>query len=286
VPYSLKEDATPEERRKVKEQLVKDLEGAIKLMIPSIMLEKTASAAVVYTEMPSTTDPSTFWQPGETFIALIPYNRGEQTPSLPEGQRLFLRLIPTTPLASSITNVALLDLADAGRLIPMLSGGSWFYERNKYGVYVYYEAYGRILGFTQLFKTGELWGINANCIDKDRLMEHAGVDFGFFPCVAFEKIFVSTLANYLQFAQDTLKLLLPLKIKAGATNVEGYRMIAPTGMHFSGTGKFDGRVVEQHITWEGTIEDYAMQPHQVLRPFFNHVWDACGLERPDQECLG
>jgi hypothetical protein len=259
------------------------LEDAIKLMIPSVVQKKTASEDAVYTGMPSTTDPSTFWQPGETFIATNLYNRGEQTPSLPEGQRLFLRLIPTTPLASSITNMALLGLAGSGRLIPMLyASGGWLCERNKYGVYVYAEADNRILGFTQLFKTGELWGINANCIDKDRLMASAGVHFGFFPCGSFERIFARTLANYLQFAQETLKLLLPLKIKAGATNVEGYRMIAPTGMHFS-SGKFDGRVVDQHITWEGTIEDYAMQPHQILRPFFNHVWDACGLERPDQE---
>jgi hypothetical protein len=286
LTYCLKEDATPDERKKVKEQLVKDLEGAIKLMLPSVVLEKTASEKIVCTGMPSTTDPSTFLQPGETFIASIPYNRGEQTSSLPEGQRLFLRLIPTTPLESSITNVALLDWVRSGRLSPMLhAGGSWLCERNKYGVYVYAEAYERILGVTQLFKTGELWGINTNCIEKDRLMAQAGVDFGLFPCAAFEKIFASTLADYLLFAQETLKLRLPLKIKAGATNVEGYRMICPIG-HSSGFTNFDGRVVDQHITWEGTVEDYAMQPHQILRPFFNHVWDACGLERPDQEYLG
>ena len=28
-----------------------------------------------------------------------------------------------------------------------------------------------------------------------------------------------------------------------------------------------------------------MEPRQILRPFFNRVWDECGLERPEVDDL-
>jgi hypothetical protein len=61
-------------------------------------------------------------------------------------------------------------------------------------------------------------------------MQQANVDFGFFPGSYVEKIFYLTLKNYLNLAKETLKLRLPLKLIAGATDVEGYRMTAPTGI--------------------------------------------------------
>lgn len=237
--YCLKEDATQDERRKVKEQLVKDLEGAIK--------------------RPSTS--------------------GDAKLYLPEGQRLFLRLIPATPL-NSITSTTLFQRSMDGHLEPMAERApSSARERNKHGAYVYCRNKGRILHLTQVFMTGEIWGIDTDCIDKDAIMAEKHLDGGGFLWDSFKRTFEGTLSNYLSFAQATLQLPLPLTIKAGATNVEGYRMRTRSM-------PWGGRVVDQHITWEGTIEDYAMQPHQILRPFFNHVWDACGLERPDKECLG
>jgi hypothetical protein len=280
LTYCLKEDTTPEERGKVKEQLIKELEEAIKLMIP-LVLEKTVSEEPMYTGRPSTTDPSTFLQPGETFIETRPSSRGgDKRLDLPEGQRLFLRLIPATPLKEITSSRILLDWIVSGRLEPMQERASgWTRDRNRHGAYVCHHDNGRILYFTQLFMTGEIWGIDTDCIAKEDLMAQAGVDRGFFPWVSVKKTFEGTLSNYLSFAQRTLQLSLPLTIKAGATKVEGYRMRAPSI-------PWSGSVVDQHITWESIIEDYTMEPHQILRPFFNHVWEECGLERPDQECLG
>ena len=118
LTYYLKEDATPDERGRVKEQLIKDLAGAIKLMIPSVVLEKTAGKDTGYAGIPATTDPATFLQPGETFTATNQFIRGNKTLSLSQGQRLFLRLIPSVPLRSAITSKTLLDLARSGQLVP------------------------------------------------------------------------------------------------------------------------------------------------------------------------
>ena len=155
------------------------------------------------------------------------------------------------------------------------------FGRNKYGAYAYFQREGKILNITQLFKSGELWGIDAYSIEKSRLMERFDVNFGFFPSGAFEKLFVVTMGHYLQFARDILKLSIPLKFVAGATDVLGYKMAA----RIEGGSGLYGDVVEDPITFERIIDDYSQEPQIILRPFFEHVWEECGLKRPDTDRL-
>jgi hypothetical protein len=156
---------------------------------------------------------------------------------------------------------------------------------NKHGSYVGHLEDDKILNITQLFLTGELWGIDAYAIDKDCVMKRSKVDFGYFPCVDLEKAFIYTLANYLKFASEALKLQLPLRFIAGATDVKGYRMSSPQGFNFI-SGRFDGHVLADKIVHEGTITNYSVKASDILRPFFEYVWEECGLERPDKEVLG
>ena len=80
-------------------------------------------------------------------------------------------------------------------------------------------------------------------------------------------------------------MVTPLKFIAGATGVEGYRMTAPSGMDFGGFERFGGRVVEENLIYEGTIPNYELPVTSILRPFFDYVWEECGLNRPDKERL-
>ena len=48
---------------------------------------------------------------------------------------------------------------------------------------------------------------------------------------------------------------------------------------------FGGRVVEDHIVYEGTITDFDSDSKVLLRPFFEKLWEECGLKRPDREQL-
>ena len=113
-------------------------------------------------------------------------------------------------------------------------------------------------------------------------MEWSKVNFGYFPCVDFEQSFYQTLKNYLTFAKNTLNLPLPLKLIAGAIDVEGYRMTPPPGMSFGGFERFAGNVVEQHLIYKTKIENYDEDPSVILIPYFKYVWEECGLERPDK----
>lgn len=210
----------------------------------------------------------------------------EQALVVPNVQRLFLRIIPSAKIDDIRSSKAVLDLVRSGNLVPMYEGHhSISYERNRHGAIVYKDDNGRVTNLTQLFKNGELWGIDAEIIDKQLLIARVDKKFGFFPS-SIERTFVFTpLTEYLRFTKEALKLSLPIWFIAGVTDVAGYRMLAPDGLTFGGYERTAGSVVENHIIDEGLITGYDMKATDILKPFFNRVWEECGLERPDKELL-
>jgi hypothetical protein len=280
ITYRLEESADQETKAKVRSQLARELQHAIGLIIKERVNRSDAVAQAVYTPTQSTSDPSTFLQPGETFSS----DGLARRLSILDGQRLFLRLIPSIPNPSLKTNLDVLNLARQGQLMPMQAkpgGWGWDIERNKYGAFAYAEEHSDILFFSQLFKTGEIWGIDARSLSMKVCKEYGGVDFGYFPSDHLEKVFLDTLENYLRIASGELSLALPLRFMAGATDVEGYRMTAPTGIRFNSRDpRFGGRVDARNIVFEGEILEYGKDPAAVLLPFFEYLWNECGVERP------
>ena len=282
LSYNLSEDANNDQRTKQKSGLIKGLKSAIKLIIESGTLVETGPALDVFQEIPSKHIPSIFTEKNETMPRSGRFYEHEKL-YIPEVQHIFLRLIPTTTVSPINNSKEALDLVRSGNLRPMSRGTiSESLGRNKYGAYSFSNKETIILQLSQLFKNREIWGIDSFCLDKNRLKEWAHVDFGYFQCVDFEQSFYQTLKNYLTFAKDTLSLPLPLKLIAGATDVEGYRMTAPSGMDFVGFDRFGGNVVEQHLIYETKIESYDEDPSAILIPYFKYVWEECGLERPNK----
>jgi hypothetical protein len=275
LTYHLNERANDEERRRVKETLVKELANAIRLVIDSGLIEKEEAG---FFEIPSTTNPSTFLRQDEMVGIQEDRFGPEGHLKLPETQRLFLRLIPTKAVPVIKSSKLALDMVRSGGLAPLTYGGGGISTgRNKYGAFVCSKENDIVHQMTQLFKDQELWGIDAELLDRKMFR----TSFSFFPFVPFESTFKISLKNYLTFASDTLKLPLPLRFIAGATDVEGYRMEAPPNMTFGGFEKYAGTVVDQHIIYEGLIESYDIKVSEVLRPFFEKVWEECGLKRSD-----
>jgi hypothetical protein len=235
-----------------------------------------------FTGTPSTENPSTFLEKGETFPSGGLLGSESQELILPSVQRLFLRLIPRSPLTTIRSSQVALEYVRSSGLHPMTDGriSGISYSRNRHGAFSYDQLEGEILYLSQLFKTGELWGINAFHIDAKRIkafsIKFSGPDFAYFPSTSVEEVFTLTLASYLKFARETLHLKPPLLFIAGATEVRGYRM-ALRG------GRYEGRVVDEHINYEGKIEDLDAQATILLRPFFDYFWEECGLKRPDVE---
>jgi hypothetical protein len=282
LEYNLPEKHTPEEKAAVRDAFVAELVTAIDSIVKKkATATKVASKPFSHAVRP-TWSPSAFWDLNEPFARRTDIN-GESVPiNVRDGEHIYLRIIPSVPIGP-LNPTDAVKLARDGGLEPLTNQSTGrSFGRNRFGAYTFVENKGEILMLTELHKSGELWGIDAYCIDKKIHMEFAGVTFGYIPCSAFEKVFIRTLANYLTFAERTLKIAPPLRLIAGLTRVQGFRMSVPSS-HFS-TG-FDGDFVDNHVEYTGSIDDYGHKPTEILRPFFQHVWRECGLERPDMEIV-
>jgi len=286
LTYHLNEKETPDRRKKVKQNLIDDLYAALKLIIAQEFPDQKQLKVENYNPISFSVNPSTFLKPNEKFLDPTRFT-DEYEYSLPNDENAFLRLIPKVPYKPIRTSKDALDLVKKGNLAPMSERGiGWLTGRNKYGAYAANIENHKVTNFTQLFKSGELWGIDTNLLNKKRLMSRASVGFGFFPCASIENTFNYTLANYLNFCEKILNLPLSLLLIAGVVNIEGYRMTSPSGERFNGVDIFAGHSVENNIIHKGVIDDYQKKPHLILRPFFEFIWNECGLDRPDRDSLG
>jgi hypothetical protein len=285
ITYHLPLNSTSEQKVSVRDGLVKALYDAL-LQIVRISASSATPASDAFAHaIPSTWSASAFWEINQPF-AQLPV-RSDGSPHLiriHNAEQIYLRLIPSAPIeiADSATAV---ELIKSGGLFPMTSRVFSLYQgRNKYGAFVYstnnYEDE-EIWNVTQLFRTGELWGIDAYTINKEIHMKNASVNFGFIACLSFEAAFVNTLEKYLRFARQTLNLSLPLKLVAGLTRVQGFKMAMP-GTPWE---RFQGHIVEPDLNYSVLINDYETPSPKILRPFFEYVWRECGLTRPEVERL-
>jgi hypothetical protein len=285
ITYQLQEDADQQEKTRVKAELVKELVKAIRLIFRNNPPETEQRSSEHIAIMP-TEDPSTFLKKDEPLGVIGGGHREELKLLVPDNEHLFLRVIPQEPTQDIDSSQKVLTLLEKRQILPFADQQCGFSRgRNKYGAFTVAHDSDKVFSLTQVFRNREIWGIDADTIDKKTHMEWAEVDFGIFPCSSLENYFLQTLSTYLPFCKDILELPLPVKFKVGATKVANYRMGAPNVTHFPGFQKFGGRVVEDHIIYEETITDFDSDPKVLLRPFFEKIWEECGLKRPDREKL-
>lgn len=266
-------------RDSVRKQLVDKLARAIRAVLDNAPVEPALERT--FEETSSTSDKAVFYQKNEALATREEAitETDEKCLVRAKGPKMFLRLIPTVRIAG-ISPTRARDIAEAGRLepfsLPRMGGGEW-YDRNKYGAIVY-RTFGdkpAIKQLTQLLKNAELWGVND---ELDRIKQDTG--FGVL-LHGYEDAFIHTLGNYLKFAREHLHLTLPLRLVAGITGIEDFKMAAPPGKRFSGFELYGGRAVEPDVIFETTLGDWSVPPAEILSPFFEMVWEAFGLSRPE-----
>ena len=206
----------------VRPRLIKELAGAISEILRNV----PANSERQFEATPSTYDLAVFSKPGE--VLAVQSGRflrsgQEQRYVLPEqGPKMFLRLVPTIPTEPLSLQQAL-AIASESRLQPFalhsISGGEWCL-RNKYGAIAFRARRDTDLidDLTQLFKKRELWAITylAKRFQDRRVVPSE-----------FERGFVRAFENYIKLAREKLELALPLRLIAGITGIENYRMHIP-----------------------------------------------------------
>lgn len=276
ILYEAADGMSDEQRREARQDLSKKLLAALQTVAAANLLDTVSIVEEGF--RPAEAQDSlgaSFLRPGEG----LGMNRDEFEPGddqslqLRGGSKIYMRLWPTEA-RQEYNNVEVRDLVQKAKLRPMCSkrSGGWSYARNRYGAFSFYafrSDLSLVIGVTELFKTGEIWGIDTyylSLVDEDSPTRYV-------PTTVVMEELVDTLANYLAMARDHLDLAPPLRLKVGMVGVAGYRLAVP-GQSFAGD------ILENTIDCETQIDSYDLDAQQYLKPFFDRMFDAAGELRP------
>jgi hypothetical protein len=217
-------------------------------------------------------------RPGADYLCIT--NDGEAI-FLPEGPYIFLRLIPKYARAP-LGDIEAYRIGQAD-LRPMQSQrtSSWRVGRHESGTVAYIqntEVARLALDAAELFMSGELWANDFYFLNPIREQMRAR-GFLFVPTGAIEDICVDTLQNFIAIAKNHLKTELPVQLKVGLVGTHNYRLaVDPRYFAFS---EFEGRILRNAITYDAELASWPTSPFDALRPFFETIYDAAGIKRPD-----
>lgn len=210
---------------------------------------------------------------------LIPDTRWGWKPGtlvVPNEGRVFLRLYPTATVTPFETELDAESALRTGGLRPMGRISSWGPERNVYGGIVYDSPKdnGVLYHFTQLFLTREIWAVDALCLNASRCREfnqefQRTLDRVYIASGYLTEVFLEALHNYIAFAKNTLRLPLPLQIKAGLVGVKDYRIAIGNSIC--------GLVLQDVVEWHTELFSYETATHEIAASFFAKVWKGAGI---------
>jgi hypothetical protein len=197
---------------------------------------------------------------------------GRFSVTLAEGPAMWLRMMPQFDPGRRCLGTELRALITPGS--PRLFGSEAFcrydadhvFSDDGCGGYVCREP---IPCVVYLFKTGEIWAIDAHHLRVQNVIP------------VIEPYFIAAFENYTTFLRERLQIAPPYKWIAGVEGVQGRPIEIPRPV--PGQLIVDGSrgscmsdiVVNERTHAEGT------KPGASLRPFFEELYDSCNVKRPD-----
>jgi hypothetical protein len=197
---------------------------------------------------------------------------------VPDGGKMYLRLYPTVVVPPIDSELEARDLAVNGNLLPLGKINGWGFDRNIFGALVYESPEnGLLFHFTQLFLSREIWGCDAHSVNADQIIHR--FEYQSIAYIAngyVENCFVNALQNYLIFAKTHLKLPLPLRAEAGLVGIKGYPITV-------NSFNIAGKALRDSVAWKCDVSAYDKPAWEILGPFFDRIWDNCGIPRTAQQ---
>jgi hypothetical protein len=264
--YNLPEGASDEQRRTELARLVRFLAAEIRDVLRNDDLRAQAQRAQFPASEPKD-GQARFRARGE------PLGTAGRSPlMLAEGPAMWLRMMPQFDPGRQWLGTDLEALITPGS--PRLFGSEAFgsYDANHMfsndgcGVYVCREPISCVV---YLFKTGEIWAIDAHHLRVHNVI----------PVV--EPYFIAAFENYTAFLREKLQIAPPYKWIAGVEGVQGRPIEIPRRV--PGQLMVDGprgSCMAEFIVKEGTHVEGA-KPSASLHPFFAELYDSCNVKRPD-----
>lgn len=122
---------------------------------------------------------------------------------------------------------------------------------------------------SQLFLSGEIWGINQTLFGNDA--QHGP----YIASEAMEEQFARALHNYIAFCSRHLHASQPFKVVAGIDGIKNVRLAYADA---SGMTRFSRPCIVDHTGTTADIADSEKEPRAVLNTLFSNLYDSCGIE--------
>ena len=279
------DDLSADDLRRVRGELAKKLEIALRTTHESGLFEPRDKPIPVHQPVPAKDEHGgSFLSQHETLGIATRHRLSREADNLVlrNGALIYMRLWQQSLRPKEYTNTEVFNVANTSTLSPMCSNrsGGWSYGRNRYGAFSFYtfeEPNNEAIGVTQLFKTGEIWGIDTyylNIPTTNETSDHAK----YIPTTAVEADLLYTLKKYLEAAQDHIELTPPLELRVGMTQVEGYELAVDPKLFMD---RFAGRIFEPAFEQASLIESYDAKADEIMLPFFRLMYDTAGEVRPE-----
>jgi len=134
---------------------------------------------------------------------------------------------------------------------------------------------------TQVFDTGEIWGINRMLLEprqtKPRTLQIQ------WPAIHFA--FVNAVKRYLSLAESVLELALPLTVVLGVSMMNGIPLLRDKSDWYSDPPR-PVYSLESSILWQAKIDLWDTSPTALLDPFFEKLLDAFAQDYVDWKVPG
>jgi hypothetical protein len=242
VQFQLAPDADETQREKVLRKLAAELR-----CILTEYLARSRPPPEPFSPTPSTVNPAWYWNAKQALIRVSHYgNPGGQTQDFTyrdDQPLIYLHVWPRDKIPALTAEI----LNDYSRsVIEPLCGTSsgWSHERNTFGEIAFaFEADNSLASTTQVFKTGEIWGINHRLLRRGRPVR------GDFLAVApFEGSLKQSLSFYVNAGLNHFGYAREIDLEFGLVNVANYSLALPGGDFsraifgdFSLSASLDGR---------------------------------------------
>jgi hypothetical protein len=268
VRFALPPNATDPQRQQVLDELAGELRNILDAYVQAHRLPPELFAPTA-----STSNPAAFWQSQDVLVQHGDASLGDTVVAYAlraDLPMIYMRMWPhekIAPLSAAILN------DQSKSVIEPLCGtrSGWSNARNRYGRIAYaWTADNTLDAVTQVFKSGEIWGIN-----HYQLRPRDGYP-KVLPMIPFEQGVRNSLSKYLHAGQADFGYPNKVHVEFGLINVSGFKLALPSNSlpHFSGDIFEDVKV--------STVVD--MQEEQsaeeALNEILRTVYEAAGETRP------
>lgn len=182
-----------------------------------------------------------------------------------DGGKIILHIIPLD--AFSPDNNINLSSVNSTKLPPIYSSG-WNHRINLEGFLTYSGGRNdKSHSYAQLYCNGIIEAVEGLLLSAEKVDKYI-------PSVAYESKLMESLKNYLDLLKD-LGVNMPMVVFLTLIGVKGYRMYLDIGM------MDDNYPIDHDILQlaETIVDSYDIEAKDILRPMFDMIWNACGLER-------